>query len=164
MYARYYPIQLCFPPLATPTVTQTFGQVFLRASLLMMVADSPQRALMLGCKHPNSSSRHPCTLCLVEQSGNDGGQLGDGDLDINRRQLRRTRQSMESSWSELQQMQTAGSLARDVDAKSMELGVVVPTADGLPQPLFETLTLGNPNAHVPPERLHADALVRSTAS
>ena len=71
---------------------------------------------------------------------------------------------MESSWSEIQQMQAAGRLSRDVDARSMDLGVVVPRADGLPQPLFETLTLGNPNAHVPPERLHADALVSSVAS
>lgn len=57
-------------------------------------------------------------------------------------------------------MQTDGRLLRDVDARSMELGVVVPSADGMPQPLLETLTLGNPTAHVPPERLHADALVR----
>ena len=57
-------------------------------------------------------------------------------------------------------MQTDGRLSRDVDARSMELGVVVPSADGMPQPLLETLTLGNPTAHVPPERLHADALVR----
>ena len=124
-----------------------------------MVADSPQRALMLGCKHPNSSSRHPCTLCLVEQSGLDGGQLGDAGIEINSARLRRTRHTMESSRKELVQMQAEGSLVRDVDARSMELGVVVPNSAGMPQPLFETLTLGNPTAHVPPERLHADALV-----
>ena len=126
----------------------------------MMVADSPQRALMLGCKHPNSSSRHPCTLCLVEQSGPDGGQLGDARVDVNSSQLRRTRQSIESSRSELKKMQADGRLLRGVDARSIELGVVVPSADGMPLPLLETLTLGNPTAHVPPERLHADALVR----
>lgn len=124
-----------------------------------MVADSPQRALMLGCKHPNSSTLHPCTLCLVEQSGDDGGQLGDWRIDVNSSSLRRTRQTIEKSRSILEEMNVAGESTRDIEDKSMELGVVTSKADGIPQPLFETITLGNPVAHVPPERLHADALV-----
>ena len=148
-----------FSPFNRPHVL-TLSQVFLRASLLLMVADSPQRALMLGCKHPNSSTRHPCTLCLVEQSGDDGGQLGDPRIDVKSSRLRRTRQTMETSWSSLEEMRVAGESTRDIEARSMELGVVPPKADGMPQPLFETITLGNPVVHVPPERLHADALVR----
>lgn len=136
--------------------------MFLRSSLLLLVADSPQRALMLGCKHPNGTSRHPCTLCLVEQYGEDGGPLGDDRVDLGA--LRRTRDTMEGAWSELQDLIDQGTTSVRVDKRSMELGVVSPNPSGVPRALFDFVTLGNPNDHVPPERLHADALVSAIGS
>ena len=112
---------------------------------------------MLGCKHPNKKTKHPCSLCLVEQSEDDGGELGHWDVDIRGR--KRTRKTMEGAWHELQELIDEGGASRVVDRTSMELGVVVPDQLGLQRPLFDLLTLGNPNDHVPPERLHADALV-----
>lgn len=133
------------------------SQVFLRSSLLLVVADSPQRALMLGCKHPNKKTKHPCSMCLVEQSKGDGGELGDGG--ILSRAPKRTRETMEGAWHELQELIDEGGASKVVNRTSMELGVVVPDRLGLQRPLFDLVTLGNPNDHVPPERLHADALV-----
>ena len=67
---------------------------------------------------------------------------------------------MEVAWRDLECLQQQGALACVLDEKSRELGVVVSHHPAWPKPLFDLLTLGNPNDHVPPERLHTDALVR----
>lgn len=129
-------------------------QVFVRGGLLLLVADSPQRAQVLFCKHPNGSTRHPCPYCTVEQSELDeGGELGDPqyDIDVNRR----TRRQMDEGRRELE------ALASDPAAqtkRSMELGVVPPDSNAMPRPLFDWMDI-DPLRHVPVERLHADALV-----
>jgi len=115
---------------------------------------------MLGCKHPNKKTKHPCSLCLVEQSEDDGGELGHWDVDI--RPRNRRRKTMEGAWREMQELIDEGGASRVVVRTSMKLGVVVPDQLGLQRPLSELVTLGNPNDHVPPERLHADALVSGT--
>jgi len=128
--------------------------VFVRGGILLIVADSPERALLLYCKHPNSSSLHPCPYCLVDQLGPDGGNLGERLFDIvgkrrMRGQILRGRREL-SGLTDQKSAQVA---------RSKALGVVAPDAEQPVWPLHDILRIDALKA-CPPESLHADALVR----
>lgn len=146
---------MCGPvSLHTQTRFSTTPQVFLRGGLLLLVADSPQRAQVLFCKHPNRSTKHPCPYCTVEQSElEDGGELGDPQFDIDAN--RRTRGHMDDGRQELEDL--APNPAAQAK-RSMELGLVSPDSNGMQRPLFDLMDI-DALRHVPVERLHADALV-----
>lgn len=150
------------------------AQVFVRGSLLLLVADSPHRAQVLFCKAPNGSTRHPCPYCSVEQSAVvvgaaagvapdeddepdevEGGELGDPQYDIFAN--RRTKEHLEEGRLELQALAAQPTTQ---NRRSMELGMVAPGAPDEQRPLFDMLDL-DPLRHVPVEILHADALVRT---
>ena len=42
----------------------------------MLVSDAPQGASLLRYKTPKNSTKRPCSLFLVTQTGNNGGDLG----------------------------------------------------------------------------------------
>ena len=48
----------------------------------MLVSDAPQRAPLLHYKTPKNSTKLPCSLCLVTQTGIDGGDLGYTNFSI----------------------------------------------------------------------------------
>lgn len=131
-------------------------QVFLRGSLLMLVADSPRRALVLCEKHPTSFSLHPCPYCMVSQTDDqvDGGGLGDPQFDRSISENRRTLGQIKDGWRRLHDLQDEPAAQRDL---SRDLGLVIDDAKR-GRPLYDKLSL-NPIMHVPVERLHADALV-----
>ncbi|CAB1115463.1 unnamed protein product [Ectocarpus sp. CCAP 1310/34] len=112
-------------------------KVFLRGGLLVLVADSPQRALMCYCKHPNSFSRR--------------GPVGDQLYDIVTN--RRTRGLMLEERSKLEAL--ASNPVRQGHLSSA-LGVVAPQ-EGDVWPLFEAMDIV-PSRVTPVESLHADAL------
>lgn len=119
------------------------------------VADSPQRAVMLSCKHANRSTVHPCPYCLVKQDATeDGGDLGKHNYDIHKN--RRTRKGMDNAWRRLRQLPIGSRAAQDL---STTPGVTAPSAIDLPRPLFDLIRLGQTHEHVPVESLHADSLV-----
>lgn len=131
--------------------------MFLRGGLLLLVADSPQRALMCFVKHPNFFSRFPCVYCKVEQDCTkpEGGDLGDQLYDIvgNRRRrglMMAGRNQLESLASNPAQQETL----------STELGIVEADPDDVWH-LFDVMDIV-PSAVTPVESLHADALVRSS--
>lgn len=136
------------PPCPPPT------QVFVRGGMLLIVADSPERALLLYCKHPNASTLHPCPYCLVDQVGTDGGNLGDRLYDILAN--RRTRGQILRARREL-----AGLASRPTAQaeKSKELGVVAPDKNQPVWPLHDIPRIDALKA-CPVESLHACALVR----
>lgn len=138
------------PPFFCPFISY---QVFVRGGILLIVADSPERALLLYCKHPNSSSLHPCPYCLVDQVGPDGGNLGERLFDILGR--RRTRGQILRGRREL-----AGLASRKGAqvARSTELGVVAPVPEQAIWPAHDILRIDALKA-CPPESLHACALV-----
>lgn len=130
-------------------------QFLLRIVLMPFVSDSPQRALILGCKHPNNVSKHPCTLRMVEH----GGDLRDPCFDTDR--MRRTKEDREEALLELEKMKESKATEEQINERRKELGVCVPDDEGpVARPLYDLVSLSNPNLHVPPDRLHADALGR----
>ncbi|CAN0301776.1 unnamed protein product [Ectocarpus sp. 6 AP-2014] len=127
-------------------------EVFVRGGVLLIVADSPQRALILYCKHPNASTLHPCPYCLVGQFGDDGGELGSPKYDIESN--RRTRGQI------LRGRRTLAELAPTPAAQataSKELGVAVPVPEQPIWPLHDIVKIDALKA-TPVESLHADAL------
>ena len=136
-----------------------FVQVFARGELLLLVADSPQRAVYLYCKHPNRSSKRPCTYCKVTQTrADDGGQLGNPKYDITKN--RRTREQLDVGRRKLSALSHG---SHEAKALSIKLGIVEGRADGMLGPLFDLMDLDQPQRHVPVESLHADALVISAS-
>lgn len=119
-----------------------------------MIADSPQRAVLLNCKHPNRTTKHPCPYCKVTQSGEDGGDLGDPAFDIVRKC--RTRGHYDRALERLGNLAEGSSQQTKL---SRELGVV-PRRQALPSPMYELVSAGEVHRRVPPEMLHVDALVR----
>ena len=128
-------------------------QVFVRGGLLLVVADSPQRALMLYCKHPNSSSLHPCPYCNLIQTGTDGGDLGDADY--NTTNSKRTIGQIMRARRELRGIASTPSAQT---TRSMHLGVVAPDPNQTVWPLHDLIRSDALKA-CPVESLHADALV-----
>ncbi|CAB1100696.1 unnamed protein product [Ectocarpus sp. CCAP 1310/34] len=70
------------------------SQFFLRGGLLITwtwVSDSPQKAKLLYCKHPNNSTKLPCPYCKAEQDErlSTCGDLGNAryDVDANRQTM-----------------------------------------------------------------------------
>ncbi|CAN0272996.1 unnamed protein product [Ectocarpus sp. 6 AP-2014] len=127
-------------------------KIFLRGGLLLLVADSPPRALMCYCKHPNSFSRFPCIYCMVEQTqDNEGGDLGDQLYDIVAN--RRTRGLMLEGRSQLEAL---ASNPVQQGQLSSTLGVVAPQ-EGDVWLLFEACDIV-PSRVTPVESFHADAL------
>ncbi|CAN0204362.1 unnamed protein product, partial [Scytosiphon promiscuus] len=128
-------------------------KVFLRGGLLLLVADSPQRALMCFVKHPNIFSRFPCVYCMVEHNTKEaeGGDLGNQLFDVVAH--RRTRGLMMEGRKRLE------SLAfnpKQQETVSTELGIVEPKPGDVWH-LFDVMDIV-PSAATPAESLHADAL------
>lgn len=129
-------------------------QVFFRGGLLLLVADSPQRATMCKSKHPNNSSKFPCVYCMVEQkqgSDDEGGPLGDPQFDIEAHA--RTRGQM------LEGREKLSALAPNPNAQaklSKDLGIVapLPNEDWLLYDVMDCI----PARMTPVEILHADSL------
>lgn len=135
------------------------SQVFFRGGPLTWVSDSPQRAKLLYCKHPNNSTKLPCPYCKAGQDDDlpTCGDLGNAkyDVEVNKR----TWGEAQDGWRELQAMGPNPNNERT--KRSAELGMVAPTrvSDGvLGRPLWDKVSI-NPARHVPVESLHADALV-----
>lgn len=132
-------------------------QVFVRGSLQMVCGDGQGRAKCLGVKAPNGTSRYCCAYCMVEQRNDDSrGELGDAqyDVDSNRRTYGQTMEH----FAELESLTGAPTEQAE---RSTEVGLCAPDSTGLPLPLFHSMVI-NPALHVPPERLHFDALVRDS--
>ena len=129
-------------------------QVSLRGGLLIFIADSPRRALVLCEKHPNAFSLHPCPYCMVKQVEDEpkGGGLGDAQFDIDKN--RRTLGQMKDGWRRLDALPNNSNEQREL---SKDLGLVVDSANR-GRPLVDKMLL-NTILHVPVERLHADAIV-----
>ncbi|CAM9711111.1 unnamed protein product [Laminaria digitata] len=128
-------------------------KVFLRGGILIGICDSPQRAVMLHCKHPNNSTRHPCPYCMVEQSQeNEGGELGDHLYDIHRN--RRSNGTMDDGRCELKGMEGNAGAKNE---RSMELDIIPPGPNATVWGLYDRLEC-EPSRTWPVESLHADAL------
>ena len=132
--------------------------MFVRGGISLVVADSPQRALMLYCKHPNRSTLHPCPYCHVDQPHEDpeGGSLGDSTYDIKKNA--RTRGQILEARRELGAM--SGKAQSD---RSMVLGVLAPDEAHPVWPLYDLVKI-DPLKACPVESLHADALVSAVYS
>ena len=89
--------------------------------------------------------------------GEGGGSLGDQTYDIVKG--RRTRAVMEAAFKELAEL-PAGSAA--ANERSKELGVNRRDPSDLPSPVYDLVSAGGVSTRVPPEILHADALVRTS--
>ena len=122
---------------------------------MLIVADSPQRAQMCWYKSPNNSSWYPCPYCLVSQTGDDGGDLGDECFDTSR--YARTYMQYVKGRQELVKL---GPGTRQVK-RSTELGIVASKEGGL-QCLRDLDVMAlNASEATPAESLHADGLVRT---
>ena len=122
----------------------------------MWVSDSPQRAKILGCKHPNNYTKLPCPYCKAKQV--DGhptfGDLGNSKYNIERN--RRTYGEAREGWKELGDLEANSTEQKQ---RATELGMLAPTSiTGGGRPLFDKMQI-DPARHVPVESLHADALV-----
>lgn len=141
-------------PLFLSCIHNRYTQVFLRGGLLIVIADSPQRALMLHCKHPNHSTKHPCPYCMVEQTTeNEGGELGDHTYDIVLN--RRSNGTQGNGRRELEGM--VGNPGAQ-NERGKELGIIPPGTNDTVWGLYDRLAC-EPLRTVPVESLHADALV-----
>lgn len=129
-------------------------KVFVRGGISLIVADSPKRALMLYCKHPNRKTLHPCPYCLVDQPYDDpeGGSLRDANYDIIA--TRRTRGQVLEGRRELEGIASA----KAQSDRSMELGVVAPDVAHPVMPLYDLVKI-DPLKTCTVESLHVDALV-----
>lgn len=135
-------------------LAQLQKQVFFRGGLLLLVADSPQRALMCYCKHPNSSSKFPCIYCMVMQTpDNDGGPLGDSEFDIVAN--KRTRGLIREGREKLSAL--SGSAVAQAEL-SKDLGIVAPLSSDDKMVLDDSMDC-DPLRMTPCEILHADSLV-----
>lgn len=122
------------------------------------VSDSPQRAKVLYCKHPNNSTRLPCPYCKAVQDEDlpKCGDLGNSKYDVGAN--RRTWGEAEEGWRELGAL---ASVPMEQNERSKQLGMAAPTSisgGALGRPLWDKLSI-DPRRHVPVEGLHADALV-----
>lgn len=125
----------------------------------MWVSDSPQRAKILYCKHPNNYTKLPCPYCKAKQisSHPTGGDLGDPNYNVERNA--RTYGEAQEGWEELRRL---GSNPNEQKKRSMQLGMAAPTSISggpLGRPLFYKMQI-DPRRQVPVESLHADALLR----
>ncbi|CAM9129611.1 unnamed protein product [Sphacelaria rigidula] len=127
-------------------------KVLFRGGLFVIIADSPQRAVLTNAKHLNGSTLYPCPYCRVKQTGEHDCPLGRHVIDIT--STNRCRQEYEEAFARLEKL-PPGSTAR-VDL-SKELGVV-PRREGLPHPMYDLVRGGEILRRIPPEALHADAL------
>ena len=116
------------------------------------MSDSPQRAKVLGCKHPNNSTKLPCPYCKAKQV--DGhptfGDLGDRKYKVKRNA--RTYGEAQEGWQELQDLESD---LNEQTKRSQELGMVAPTSISrgtLGRPLFEKMKI-DARRHVPVEIL-----------
>lgn len=139
--------------------TFPFNQIFVRGGPLLWVSDSPQRAKVLGCKHPNNSTKHPCPYCKAKQVDNHPtfGDLGNSKYNV--QSNARSYGESQEGWKELQCLELN---LNEQTKRSQELGMVAPTSisgGDLGRPLFEKMRI-DARRHVPVESLHADALVR----
>lgn len=87
------------------------------------------------------------------EGAEDGGGLGDPQFDIEKN--RRTLGDSLDGWRQLEALKDSSAAQRN--KLSSDLGLVIDSAKR-GRPLYDKLSL-NPSLHVPPERLHADALV-----
>lgn len=123
----------------------------------MLCGDGQGRAKSVGGKHPNAKTKHPCLYCMAEQKEDaTGGDLGDPQFDFESH--RRTHGQTLKDFAELDSL--AGAPAVQT-TKSRDMGLNPnPDWTGLLLPLFASMLI-NVLEHVPVERLHIDALVRS---
>lgn len=122
----------------------------------MIYADGPQRAVLTNAKHPNGKTLYPCPYCRVQQTGERGCPLGRHDFDIT--STSRCRQEYEEAFARLKELPLGSTVRENL---SRDLGVV-PRREGLPHPMYDLVRGGEILRRIPPEALHADALVRVT--
>lgn len=130
-------------------------QTFVRGGLLLLVSDSPQRALILHSKAGNNSTLKPCPDCWVTQTGPDGGELGNPFSEA--RLSRRKRSDVEGLFEELGRLPPGSS---EAVRKSTELGVN-PLNRDMASPMFEVMTIGEPSRAATADILHVDGQVRN---
>ena len=119
----------------------------------MIFADSPQRAVLTNAKHPNGSTLYPCPYCWVKQSGEHDCPVGRHDFDIAGEN--RTRKDYERAFARLEPQPPGSKEQTDL---SRDIGVV-PKRGGTAHPMYDLLRAGEILRRIPPEALHADALV-----
>lgn len=137
-----------------------FAQIFVRGGILLVTADSPQRAVLLCAKCPNASTRRPCSQCLLKQSedvDDEENELGDRNFDTDG--FCRTRAHTDAAQQDMRDAPTKTASA----AISVDTGVNLPSHEDSTRPLFDTCKLARVFRQVPPEAMHADALVSSPA-
>ncbi|CAB1102335.1 unnamed protein product [Ectocarpus sp. CCAP 1310/34] len=95
-------------------------KIFLRGGPLTWVSDSPQRAKLLYCKHPNNSTKLPCPYCKFDQDERlpTCGDLGNARHDVEAN--RRTWGEAQDGWRELQALDLA---PNEQTKRSAELGI-----------------------------------------